>query len=264
MLCSTQTVFIWWVSSDNREIAVVVYSTEHCQGDAASSWMGSVPPRYTSPGMDDAFIEFVCKDSESCWEHIACFHQPHQQQCLLLPWFSLFDFNICSWKMYIVWIGGGKTSHCFLRLTFRLDKIHGYYFWITAGNSCLIQNSITYWHMSPLTSPSSEMAALLRMHVLLSLQWKLCPPWYNLSYKVRWFSMPSKEEEHENLSPWCLLTSHPALYSFPALNSLQVYIGSKSKEMQYFKKIICSGMNVLFHTCGWCTYFSPVITENIY
>lgn len=31
-----------------------------------------------------------------------------------------------------------KALHCFLRLTFLLDKTRGYYFWMTAGNSCLI------------------------------------------------------------------------------------------------------------------------------
>lgn len=59
---------------------------------------------------------------------------------------------------------------CFLRLTFLLDKTHSYYFWMTAGNSCLIQNSVTYWHASPLTSASAKMSVLLRMLVLLSLQ----------------------------------------------------------------------------------------------
>lgn len=128
--------------------------------------------------------------------------------------------------------GRKRALHCFLRLTFLLDKTHGYYFWTTAGNSCLIQNSVTYWHTFPLTSPFAKMSVLLRMLVLLSLQWKLCPPWYNLSHRAQWCSVPSKEEERETLSPRCLLTSHPALYSFPPLNSLQVYIGSESKGMQ--------------------------------
>lgn len=203
-------------------------------GGCWGSRVGSVPPQHTSPRMNGA----LCSMCRRQWLTPGASTSNSQQQSSrtgCCHGFHYFCYNICSWKMYVIWTGVKKKRgalHCFLRLTFLLDKIHGHYFWMAAGNSCLIRNGFTYWHVPLLTYPPAKMFVLFRMLVLLSLQWKLCPPWYNLSYKAQWCSVPSKEEERETLSPWCLLTSHPALYSFPPLNSLQVYIGSKSKGMQ--------------------------------
>lgn len=70
------------------------------------SRVGSVPPRAHLHAW--TVLSALCAGgSDSPWEPPLA-APATGLQCWLLPWLSLFRYNICSWKMYVIWTGVKK------------------------------------------------------------------------------------------------------------------------------------------------------------